>query len=168
MSEDDDDRSARQISRARQREAGERSARLASTLMKLTDAEMKRLEVDDDLREAIERARKVATHIARRRAERALAGELRRFELDAVDQQLASLRDDKPDTRQLHVAEQWRARLIEEGMAAAAELPGGGGSDPELMRLVDSAQRERRTGRPQGAARLLFRHIMQLLKAGPR
>jgi ribosome-associated protein len=164
---DDEERSARQIARARQREAGERSAKLANALMKLTEAEARRIEVDEDVRAAFERARAVTTHAARRRAERTLAGELRGFDLDAVDRQLANLREGKPDTRLLHLAEQWRARLIEQGMAAASELPGG--IDDALPRLVENAQQERRTGRPTGAARALFRHVMQLLKAhGPR
>jgi ribosomal 50S subunit-associated protein YjgA (DUF615 family) len=67
------------------------------------------------------------------------------------------------DVRQFHLAEQWRAKLIEEGMAAAASFPGA--TDDELPRLVDAARRERETGRPPGAARALFRHITTLLKA---
>jgi len=47
-------------------------------------------------------------------------------------------------------------------MSAAAELPGG--ADDELPRLVEAARRERATGRPPGAARALFRHIVELLK----
>jgi ribosomal 50S subunit-associated protein YjgA (DUF615 family) len=48
-------------------------------------------------------------------------------------------------------------------VAAAATFPGGAGD--ELPRLIDAAQRERATGRPPGAARALFRHIANALKA---
>ncbi|HEY5921619.1 MAG TPA: ribosome biogenesis factor YjgA [Kofleriaceae bacterium] len=159
---DDDNKTARQLARSQTRRAGDRSARLASELMKLSAPALRKLQVDDDLRESIDRARAVTTHIARRRAERTLAGELRRFELGEVEAALAKVAESGgADVRQFHLAEQWRTKLIEEGMAAATEFPGG--TDDELGRLVAAAQRERETGRPPGAARALFRHIVELL-----
>ena len=160
---DDDTRSARQIARGEQREAGERSARLASALMKLPAPALAKLELDDDLRAAIARARAVTSQSARRRAERTLAGDLRRAELDVLERQLAAAGNaGAADARQLHLAEHWRAKLIDEGAAGAADFPGG--FDDALARLIDAARRERDTGRPPGAARALFRHIVNVLK----
>jgi ribosome-associated protein len=159
----DDDRSARQIARSKRRRAGDRSAQFARTLMTLSAAQLAKVELDEDLREAIDRARAVTAHIARRRAERTLAGDLRRFDLGELEDKLAAAAtSSSADVQQFHLAEQWRARLIEEGAPALASFPGGG--DPELPRLVDAAQRERTTGRPPGAARALFRHVAELLK----
>lgn len=155
----DDDRTARQISRSKTKRAGDRSAKVANQLMKLKDAQLAKLDIDDELREEIQTARRVTSHIARRRAERTLAGELRHVDLAVLEEKLEKLEQgDAGDVRQFHAAEQWRARLIEEGMAAAAELPGG--YDDELPRLVDAARRERDTGKPPGAARALFRYVM--------
>jgi ribosome-associated protein len=160
-----DDRSARQIARSKRRHAGDRSAQLASALMKLAAHELNKLELDEDLREAVDRARSVTSHLARRRAERTLAGDLRRFDLGEVAAQLAKLEESgSADVQKFHAAEQWRARLIEEGIAAAASFPGG--ADDELTRLVDAARRERTTGLPRGAAKALFRHVMARLTAG--
>jgi ribosome-associated protein len=133
--------------------------------MRLPDSAVKRLELEGDLREAVERARAVTSHIARRRAERTLAGDLRRFDLIALAAQLARLDEGGggADVQELHLAERWRARLIDEGIAAAAEFPGG--SDDALSRMIDAARRERDTGRPPGAARALFRHIVEALRA---
>ncbi len=132
--------------------------------MKLPETTLSKLELDEDLREAIERARAVTSHVARRRAERTLAGDLRRVELAEVEAQLASVHEaGRADARQFQLAEQWRTRLIEEGAAALAAFPGGG--DDELPRLIAAARNERSTGRPPGAARALFRHIVQLLNA---
>ena len=159
----DDDRTARQIARSKTKRAGDRTAKIARTLMELKDSQLAKLDLDDDLRADVARARAVTSHIARRRAERTLAGELRRYEVAEVDEQLAKLADGgAADARQFHLAEQWRARLIAEGMAAAAELPGG--HDDELPRLIDAAQRERDTGKPPGAARALFRYVVERLK----
>ena len=163
-SRDDDDKTARQIAREKQRRTGDRSAQLANELMKLADHALAKLAVDDDLRESIDRARAVTSHIARRRAERTLAGELRRFDLGEVEAALAAVAESGgADVRQFHLAEQWRAKLIDEGVAALDAFPAQ--TDDELPRLIDAAQRERDTGRPPGAARALFRHIAKLLKS---
>lgn len=160
---DNDTKSARQIARGKQRKAGDRSTRLANTLMKLPASSVKKLELDEDLREALDRARAVTSQVARRRAERTLAGDLRRFDLAAVEEQLAKVSEaSNTDVQLLHLAEQWRARMIEEGIASAAAFPGG--ADEPLARLIDAARRERTTGRPPGAARALFRHLVEALK----
>ena len=160
----DDDRTARQISRSKTKRAGDRSAKVALQLMKLKDHQLAKLDLEDELREEILTARKVTSHIARRRAERTLAGELRHVDLAVLEDKLDKLEQhDAGDVRQFHEAERWRARLIEEGMAAAAELPGG--HDDELPRLIDAAQRERDTGRPPGSSRKLFRYVMARLSS---
>ncbi|MBA3398131.1 MAG: DUF615 domain-containing protein [Deltaproteobacteria bacterium] len=158
-----DDRSARQIAKGKRRRAGDRSARLANRLMKLSLPALGKLALDPELREVIDRARAITSLVARRRAERTLAGELRRHDLAAVDEQLSKVHEsENTDTELFHQAEQWRARLIEQGMSAAAEFPGG--ANEELPRLVDAARQERASGRPPGAARALFRHVIEALR----
>jgi ribosome-associated protein len=161
---DDRGESRRQIARRQQRKAGDRSARLANTLLKLPLSALGKLGLDEDLRASVDRARAVTAHIARRRAERTLAGDLRRIDLRALDARLAQVQTTgAAEPQQFQLAEQWRARMIEGGIAAAAEFPGGV-ADP-LPQLIASAQRERATGKPPGAARALFRHIAAVLKA---
>jgi ribosome-associated protein len=161
---DDPDESRRQIARRERRDAGDRSARIAHTLMKLPESVLGKLDLEEELRDAIVRARAVTSQIARRRAERTLAGDLRGVDLDALETTIASMQaTGATDTRLLHLAERWRARFIEEGSAAAAEFPGGA-ADP-LPALIQQARRERDTGKPPGAARALFRHVIAVLKA---
>ena len=164
MSEDRDD-DPRALKRRAQRAAGDRSARLANALMKIGASMLPRLELDEDLREAVDRARAVNALGARRRAERTLAGELRRSgDLAGLAERLANVEETgTAEPRLFQLAERWRARLIEEGLAAAAELPGGQAEPmPELIRR---AQQERATGKPPGAARALFRHVVATLRA---
>jgi ribosome-associated protein len=162
-----DDETPRALKRRQQRNAGERSARLASSLMKSAATVIARLELDEDLRAAIEQARAVTSLHARRRAERSLAGELRRTnDLPGLEQQLANVMETgAAEPRLFQLAEHWRARLIADGLAAANEFPGGP-ADP-LPKLIEQAQRERATGKPPGAARALFRHVVSALKAQP-
>jgi ribosomal 50S subunit-associated protein YjgA (DUF615 family) len=96
---DEQGESRRQIARRAQREAGERSAWLARELMKLPASALGALDLDEDLREAVDRARAVTAHIARRRAERSLAGELRRADLGQLEARLASARGKGRGTR---------------------------------------------------------------------
>lgn len=169
MSDRDDegpDRSRRQIARRERRDAGEQSARVAHLLMKLSDSVLGKLEVEEALRDAIARARAVTSQNARRRAERTLAGDLRGVDLDALEAEIANVQSTgagATETRLLHLAERWRARLLEEGTSAAAEFPGG--AEAPLPALIHQARRERDTGKPPGAARALFRHVVAVLKA---
>lgn len=161
---DDRDESRRQIARREQRTAGDRSARLANALMKLPASALGKMGLDEELREAVDRARAVTAQSARRRAERTLAGDLRRVDLVAVAARLAKVQaTGTAEPQPFHLVEQWRARMLEAGLAGAAEFPGGVAAP--LPQLIERAQRERATGRPPGAARALFRHIAAVLKA---
>lgn len=162
--DDESQESRRRATRRDRRDAGERSARVARALMGLSSSAFAKVELEEELREAVERARAVTSPIARRRAERTLAGELRRYEIEEIEAGVARVQESgASETRLFQLAERWRARLIEEGVAAAEEFPGGAGD--ELRRLIGEARRERDTGRRRGAARALFRHVFAALKA---
>jgi ribosome-associated protein len=159
----DDDLSRRQLAKRARRNAGDQSADLARDLMKAADSTISKLEIEEELLEVIEKARAVTSPIARRRAERSLAGDLRRFELDELITQLANITaTGVADSQIFHLAEQWRTRLIED--PAAADAFPGGNVEP-LPALIADAKRERLTGKPPGAARVLFRHVMTVLRA---
>ncbi|MEO8551438.1 MAG: DUF615 domain-containing protein [Kofleriaceae bacterium] len=168
MSDEDDPRSNRQIARGKVKRAGVRTAKLAAALMKMRAPQVKKLEVEPVVLESIERARKVTAHIARRRAERTLAGDLRRFNVDlaALEDRMQKLDEGDADAQQFHLAEQWRTKLLAEGIKAAEKFPGG--ASEELPRLLEAAQRERDVGKPPGAGRKLFRHVAEALQAQRR
>jgi ribosome-associated protein len=130
--------------------------------MQMSAATLAKLELEEELLEAIERARAVTAMVARRRAERTLAGDLRRFDLAEVLTQIANVEAAGVAEPQLfHQAEHWRARLIEAD-AALAEFPHG--TDEQLPKLIANARREQASGRPPGAKRALFRHVVELLR----
>ncbi|HUQ08106.1 MAG TPA: ribosome biogenesis factor YjgA [Kofleriaceae bacterium] len=164
---DDDDRdgpSRRQLAKKERRDAGDRSGDLARKLMEMKDSTLAQLELDEELKGRIDAARRVTSHTARRRAERSVAGELRRVDIAEVERKLANVQHSGVAEPQLfHLAERWRTRLIEEGDAAVAEFPGG--ADEALPRLIAAAKREREIGKPPGAGRALFRHVIDLLRA---
>jgi ribosome-associated protein len=154
--------------RRRERQAaGDDSARLARELMKVPPSFLDKLGLDDDVREVVDQARRVKSPNARRRAERTVAGALRQSaDMDELSKRIASIvATGAADTRLFHTAETWRARLIAEGDAAAQRFPGG--ATEQLSALIDRARSERDTGQPRGAARALFRHVIQVLEAKP-
>ncbi|MBK7536535.1 MAG: DUF615 domain-containing protein [Myxococcales bacterium] len=162
---DDEGESERQVARRARREAGLDSARLANALMKLPATSLAKLGLDEDLRTELERARAVTSMIARRRAERSVAGALRRVDLVELATRMENVRvTGINDPQRLHQAERWRTRLLDEANAPeefCASFPAC--DHPELLRLIDAARRERSTGRPPGAARALFRHVAALM-----
>lgn len=161
-----DERSEREISRGKRKREGDKSADLARTLMQLKEALLKKLVIDQEMRLEIDKARRITAPVARRRAERTLAGDLRRWDLLDLAAKLSKVHESNNlDTRLLHDAEEWRARLIEEGPEIAKDLPGG--IDDDLIRMIQIARRERDTGKPPGAARKLFRFVMDRLKSDP-
>ena len=160
-----DDENPRVIAKRQKRAAGDRSAALSRTLMQLPDTTIDKLELGEDLLHEVQQARRITSQIARRRAERELAGTLRGEDLVELQRKLENVQETgSAEPRIFHLAEQWRARLIEEGLKAAEEFPGGA-VDP-LPQLIQNARRERDTGKPPGAARALFRHVMAVLKKG--
>lgn len=161
MSTRDDGKSARQIARGQTKRAGDRSARLARALMEIKDSTLKRMTLDDELREKIVDARRVTSHVARRRAERALAGELRRWDLPPIDAELARVQQNTGDVEELHLAERWRAALIE-GSSDLERYPYD--FDDELLRLIEAARKERDVGKPPGAGRALFRKVIDQIR----
>ena len=160
---DDDEQSGRAFAKRQRRVAGDVSAKMARTLMQLPETTIGKLELDEDTQHSVDTARAIKSQIARRRAERQLAGDLRKIDLIDLDKKLKNvLATGSAEPRLFHEAERWRARLIEEGTTAAEQFPGGN-VDP-LPSLIHQARRERDTGKPPGAGRALFRHVVEVLK----
>ncbi|GEM_PF-1257138 len=168
MPPDDEGKSARQLSRSQMRRTGDRSARIAMMLMKMSVPSLKKLELEERAQESLERARQVKTHIARRRAERTLAGDLRKFveDLAELETQIEKIEEGSSDAEAFHLAEQWRTRLLEGGPKMLETFPGG--ASEELPRLIEAAKREKEIGKPPGAGRALFRSVVEAIKVHQR
>lgn len=164
---DDDGPDRRQLARRAVRDAGVTSAKLAQVLLALPASALPKLELDEDLHDEVVRARAVTSLIARRRAERTLAGQLRHVDLVALAAKIESVRTTGvADPRRFHLAERWRTRLIEEPEAPAAFAAAFPTADhSRLAAMVAAARSERTLGKPPGAGRALFRHVDAVLSA---
>ena len=96
------------------------------TLAALSEAELARVPLDDDLREEVRRTRAVTSHIARKRQNQFLAKQLRKLDEEAIEAIRYALSVDREkahrETAAMHRIEIWRGRLLEEGDEALAEL----------------------------------------------
>jgi len=145
---------------------------LATTLAGLEPGRLARLPIPEHLLPHVADARRISSHIARKRQLAFLAKQMRREDdevLDAIRDALdAGGEAAKQETALLHRAERWRERLLEGGDAALGELLGEHprADRQKLRQLVRNALDERGRDKPPRAFRELFRELRDLLSPG--
>lgn len=156
-------------SRSQQRREALDVLALAGTLADLSPAQLSRLPVPEHLLPHIAEARRITSHIAKKRQLAYLAKHMRREDdevLDAIRDALdAGGEAAKQETALQHRAERWRERLLDEGDAALAELLAEfpQADRQQLRQLARNALEERKRNKPPRAFRELFREIRGLL-----
>lgn len=147
---------------------------LATTLAGLEPGRLARLPVPEHLLPHVADARRISSHIARKRQLAFLAKQMRRED----DQVLDAIRDAldaggeaaRLDTALLHRTEHWRERLLDGGDAALGELLAGHprADRQRLRQLVRNTLDERARNKPPRAYRDLFRELRELLSPDTR
>lgn len=143
--------------------------KLAQALVDMTDAQLARVPLGDDLLEEVRRARAVTQQIARKRQTQFLAKQMRKAEDAELDAIRAALERDRNAARRdaaaLHRVEQWRDRLIDGGDDALNELieqyPAV--DRQHLRTLARQARMDRERNKPPHAARELFRELREAI-----
>jgi ribosome-associated protein len=146
---------------------------LGRELVELTAARyaavMAKLDLPENLREAIEACRAINARGGRKRQLQYIGKLMRGIDPAPVRRALEALAGrDAAETAALHRLERWRERLIEEGDAALAELLNEyPAADRQTLRqLMMKAHKEREAGQPPAAARALFRALRELAERG--
>ena len=156
-------------SRSAQRRAALDVLALGQKLSSLSDAQLARLPVPEQLLPHIVETRRITSHVAHKRQLAFLAKQMRREDeatldaiRDALDEHGESARR---ETALLHRVEALRERLVEDGDAALAELldEHPQADRQRLRQLARNALDERRKNRPPHAYRELFRELRELL-----
>lgn len=156
-------------SRSQQRRDALEVFAICEQLVALTDAQLARVPVPEDLLPDIHEARRITSHIAHKRQLSFLAKQLRR-EDDEVLEAIRDALDEKGEaarreTAVMHRIEAWRERLVEEGDPALAELldqyPDA--DRQGLRQLVRNSLDERKRNKPPRASRELFRRLRELI-----
>lgn len=156
-------------SRSEQRRAALDVLALGEKLVALSEAQLARLPLPEDLLPHIRDAKRIPSHGAHKRQLAFLAKQMRREEdatLDAIRDALdAGGEAARRDTAALHRVETWRERLLTDGDAALAQLlvEHPSADRQQLRQLVRNTLDERKRNKPPHAFRELFRALRALL-----
>lgn len=159
----------RGASRSQQRREALEILSLGERLVALTDAQLARLPVPEELLPHIRDTRRITSHIAHKRQLAFLAKQMRRQDDETLDA-IRDAMDEKGEAARrevaaMHRVEAWRERLLEEGDDALGELVE---QHPEadrqaLRQLVRNTLEERKRNKPPRAYRELFRHLRDMM-----
>lgn len=145
--------------------------KLAETLAALSDAQLARVPLDDDLRDEVRRTRAVTSHIARKRQTQFLAKQMRKLDDEALEAIRQVLAQDRAltvrEAAALHRVERWRERLLDEGDETLAQFIAEHplADRQQLHQLVRNALAERAKNRPPHAYRELFRVLREAIES---
>ena len=148
----------------RRREALEIKS-VAAQLIALKPSQLARVPLDDAICSAIEEARLIKSHIARKRQLQFIAKQLRRTDVDQVLESLESFHNKARQlTARQHRSEAWRDHLLETGDHSLSQLiQHRPDTDAQVIRqLVRNAQREAKMNKPPASARSLFRLLRDM------
>jgi ribosome-associated protein len=166
---DDHDELERKSKQQRKREA-EAAQQVGAALVALSPAQFKRvldkLDIPEDLQEALTLCRTIKAHEGRRRQLQYIGRLMRDIDTAPIQQMLDQLaQGNRMASSQLHQLERWRERLLHEGATALQELLDAHpqADAAQIKRLVASAQKELSENQPPRAARKLFKLLRELI-----
>lgn len=170
MQHDDDELFDREPSRSQRRREALDVLELAEKLVAMTPSQLKKVPLDEAILEAVIEAQRITSHIAHKRQVHFLAKKMRKIDdlepiRDAVDQPLEVRRK---ESAELHLMEDWRRRLIEEGDEALNALLGAypSADRSHIRQLIRQAQIEIKENRAPSAQRALFQVVKELIRGG--
>ncbi|KAA3629710.1 MAG: DUF615 domain-containing protein [Proteobacteria bacterium] len=136
--------------------------KLGEELVGLSSSELARIALPEDLREAIDLARRLPQRGAHKRQLQYIGRLMRGVDCEPIQQDLDRLRNrDAAQTAQLHRIERWRDRLLDEGDSALEVLFVHHPllDRQHLRQLLRNAHKEQTAGKAPRAAREIFRYL---------
>jgi len=137
---------------------------LGAALAELPESQLKQMNLDQQLREALLEAKRIKSHEAKRRQMQYVGRLMRDIDAAPIRAALAEIDGGSAQATARHRRlEAWRERLIgdDEALTAfAAEHPG---ADLQALRtLIRNARKEQKEGKPPRAFRELFRVLKDI------
>jgi ribosome-associated protein len=139
---------------------------LGEALIDLSDGELDALPLPDQLRDAVLLARRITKHGGLYRQKQYIGKLMRKIDVEPIRAALDARRDrERVEALRFRRVEQWRDRLLNEGLPALerlqAEVPGVDAAG--IAALVQRARIEREQDAPPRAARELFKVLRTAL-----
>ena len=164
MKESSTENNMQEISKSQRKREAQEFVDLAKRLITMPEATLERLPLEADLREAVDFARSIRSHGARKRQLMTVAKLLRNRDasqlLDAVDN--LDQKNRQMNARFHHI-EAWRDRLLEgDDQDLAGLLDNSPGINVQTLRqLIRNAKKEAKLNKPPAAARKLFKFLRE-------
>ena len=139
---------------------------LSQELADLPPTQLKALELPDILYKSLTEASGMPHKSARKRLLKFITGQLNKIDIDPYLERLARMKSQSAHAvREHHIAERWRARLINDGNAALTELLNDHphADRQQLRQLIRNAQKETELAKPPKSSRFLYRYLKVLL-----
>jgi len=159
-----------EISKSQRKRDAHELLDLAKKLISMPEARLKKLPLDDDLREEVDFARSIRAHGARKRQLMTVGKMLRQRDTDELMDLVNNFNQkNRQVNARFHHIEAWRDRLIE-------------GNDQDLSKLLDqtpdinvqtlrqlirNAKKEVKLGKPPAASRKLFKLLRETDEKNP-
>ena len=164
-----DDDSERGPSRSQKKREVEALQDLGNQLVTLPEAQLKRMDLPDELRAAVVACRKITQNGALRRQKQFIGKLMRSIDAAPIRAKLDAFKGvNVAETAKLHQAERWRERLLAGQDAMTEFLNTYPGADATRLRqLVRAALDETAKNKPPRAFRELFQLIRESMRADP-
>ena len=134
---------------------------LGQQLVDLSRDQLGRVELPDELREAIEFAHKVTSHAGRRRHIQSFGKLMRQVDADEIRAAVGrATGESRAAVALMHYAERWRDRLLADYEALTDFMAERPGADVQWLRAtIRATRREHAAGQPPKHARELYRWL---------
>jgi ribosome-associated protein len=138
---------------------------LGERLVGLNPDQLAAVALPEDLHNAVEQARRMTKHEARRRQMQYIGRLMRAVDPEPIREKLKAWDGiSTEETARVHRIERWREKLIEGDSAFGALALAHPGIDTQRLRaLARNAREERDAGRPPRAYRELFRALRDII-----
>jgi ribosome-associated protein len=142
---------------------------LGNALVKLGSDQVKKLELPDELREAVLEAQRITSHEGKRRQLQYVGKLMRQVDAEPIVAQLAVINgESRAAVALMHRCERWRDRLLDDDAALTDFLAEHAIDDVQSLRaMIRAARKERTSGQPPKHARELYRLLHEQLGAAP-
>ena len=153
------------ISKSQRKRDAQLVKSLALELIRLSASQLARVPLEASVREAVQDARQIRSHVAGKRQLQFIAKQLRRIDTTPIRETIDSFQNQARQLRvRQHRVENWREFLLESGDAALGKLlQQRHEADGQAIRqLIRNAQREASRGKPPASSRALFRLLRDM------
>lgn len=161
---DEESNEYRPPSRSQRKRDVEALQDLGRELTRLSKDQLKKMDLPDDLLDALLEYKRITSHGAMRRQMQFIGKVMRDIDPEPINEQLAAMRGESNVAKaEFHTLERWRERLLADDEAVTlwlAEHPDGDGQ--RLRQLIRNARKEAELGKPPKSSRELFRMLRDM------